>query len=319
MRRSLAVVFAIAIAIVAVAGTWAYLGRYLAEVPATVLWVISGALEVVIFVLDRLRGQPHLRAEPLPHLKGWMRPTGQQSDWEMYQGEEPRIGPKPSWGTPTNPERVGHGIHPSQVLELVWLDPTQHPGRKAKSRFPRQGEAWPTVVDVRLNFQAYKFGVISITNTGAEAEHCSAHGEYQLKGRTGWHDLGDLNWYSRSKRRRLKVDTSKQQALLANTAEGLNDALSEPHADVSKNATKEDEFDIGLFYMLCEPAAPYVFMCGSDWTPIESQASAEHRLTISLKIRFKARGMDPFTKYFGASVAPDDFTIWEEDADGRRL
>jgi hypothetical protein len=317
MRKGFIVVLAVPLVVV-VGAALAYAAGYLAEVPAVILWAVSIAVDVVLFMLSWLLGkreEPHLIVEPLPHLKGWMRPQGTPEDYELYMGEEPRIGPKPSWGRPSDRERIGRGIHPAQVLELVWPDAKFHPGGKVEGRAVGDDAKYT----FHHNFQAYKFGVISVTNTGAEAEHCSAHAKYRLKGWPSWHDLGELNWYSRSRRIALKVNTSKQQALLFNSAEGLNDVLKEPFADVSKNATKEDEFDLGLFYMLCEPANPHVFMCGAEWTPIPSQASHGNHLVMRIKIRFKARGMAPFTKWFRASVAPDDFRIWEESSSDQPL
>jgi hypothetical protein len=306
-RREFAMIVA---AVVVAAALLAYFSRGLGAPLANLLGILDSAVGV-LSLLSWLGG-PKLEVKPLPHLKGWMRPGGSNEDWELYLGDEPRIGVKPTWGRPTDPERVGHGMHPAQVLELVWPDPKQHPGNKlAPPGSPIPG---PEGTTVRLNFQVRKFGVLSVTNRGGEAEHCSAHGKYRLKGWPAWRELGELNWYSRSRVIALKQSTHKHQQLAANTVESLNDVLANPYIDVPKHATAEDECDLPLFYMMCEPATPYVFMAGAEWAPYPAQATADHHLRMAIKVRFKARGMEPFTKRYRASVAPDDFEIWEETA-----
>jgi hypothetical protein len=306
-------------AVFVIAVVWAYFEQYLTLIPAAVLWTVAVAVDVVIALLSWFGGKPRLIVRPLPHFKGWMIPTGSKQDWEFYAGDQPRLGPKPTWGTPSHPERIGHGMHPSQVLELVWLDASKHPGHKGQSRPARPGEDGPNVTEVTVNEQAYKFGVLSVTNDGAEAEHCSAHGHYRVRGHPEWVDLGELNWYSRARRSALKINTSKAQAIVHNPVEGLNDVLAEPLVDISSGATEEDEFDLPLFYMLCNPEAPYVFMCASQWTPVAGQASAGRHLRVAIKVRFKARGMPPFTKSYRASIAPDDYKITEEGPNDRPL
>src|SRR5579863_505100 len=205
---------ALAIATVSLAAViLLYLAGRLAEIPAVVLGVLAIVIDVVMYVLSRFLGKPDLKVRPLPHLRGWVVPSGDASDFEFFDGEEPRIGVTPNWGKPTHPERVGHGMHPSQVLELVWPNPTSlRPDGKLLVE-PSPTEPGKGTASLRLNFQARKFGVISVTNRGAEAEHCSAHGQYRLKNWPSWHDLGELNWYSRTKRAVLKINTSKLRAL----------------------------------------------------------------------------------------------------------
>lgn len=163
--------------------------------------------------------RPDLRVAPLKHLRGWMQPTDRPEDFIVYEGETPTLGADPKWGRATHPERIGHGIHLAQVLELVWPDPKVHPNRQLNVA------AGQTQGTLTLKFQASKFGVLSVTNLGDEAEHCVAHGYYQIEGSSREFDVGNLNWYSRPKRMALKHDDKELEALSRNVARTHTDAL----------------------------------------------------------------------------------------------
>ncbi len=298
-----------AIAVVA----WAYLAGYLAAVPAVVLWAIAVGVDVILFVLSWLSGkkdEPELEVVPLPHKKGWMEPTMRVEDWQLYLGDDPRLGTKPSWGRPSDPERVGHGIHPAQVLEVIWPDPKFHPDNKAQLKGP------DNTVEIHLKARFYKFAVLSIRNHGGEAERCSVHGWYRLGGDPTWMDLGEMGWYSRSMRIALKRNFRKLEALASSPHETLSDVLGPDHIDVPKGATETDECDLTLFYMLVgtPTEVPYVLMAAAGWNPIPAKATKERPLVLRIKLRFRASGMEPFTKWYKATVAPDDFKITEEKA-----
>ncbi len=164
---------------------------------------------------------------------------------------------------------------------------------------------------LKLKFQAAKFGVLSVTNHGAEAEHCTAHAHYQLAGEPREQDLGSLNWYSRSKRRALKESDSKLEWLSESPAHTHNEALENPYIDIPEGATDKDECDLCLFYVTVEPKQAYLYFAAPGWTPIPLEMPKRAPIRLTMRVRFKARGMTPFDKVYSIRAGHDNFEITE--------
>ncbi|MCI4326295.1 MAG: hypothetical protein L3K16_01460 [Thermoplasmata archaeon] len=265
----------------------AFLGGASVAIAAILVALYPNSRLVRVFVRKNAADGPlpDLRVKPLPHVKGWIRPGKGPNDFILYKGEKPSIGADPGWGTSTHPDRVGQGIHPAQVLELVWPNPQLHPNRTLTT-VPGPTKS-TTVATLNLKFIAFKVGVLSITNGGGEAEHCSAHARYQVEGDSKEFDVGLLNWYSHAKRLSLKEDDIELEALSKDAGRTINRPLENPYLDIPEEATARDECDLCLFYMTVEPSQPFLYIAAPGWTPIEIVRKGKHPVRVTMKVRFQ--------------------------------
>ena len=284
---------------------WAYRVGLLSTFPTVILALLGMVLDVVLTMLSWPREKPRLVVDPLPHLKGWMEPSGGNESFYFFEGEDPKAVSKSKWGHPSHPERVGHGIHLSQVLELVWPDPEAHPGGKLVP--DSSGNA-----RLKLKWLAFKFGVLSVTNPGGEAEGCRVDGRYRVRGYSTLIHLYKLSLYSHTKRLALKTNNARMEAISRSPAEGLNRDLAKESVDVPADTTKADEYDVPLFYMRFR--APYVYFPSSSSLPVEKLGSPDVPLRFEMKVRFRGRGMSPLRKHNSVTAMWDDFQIVDEDA-----
>lgn len=283
----------------------------IAGIAALLVWAFHSEIRRA-FRRGQLQG-PDLKVTPLPHLRGWMQPTNRPTDFNLYEGEIPVLGTNPKWGRPTHPERIGQGIHPAQVLELVWLDPKHHPTTRIQT-VPGP-EAGTSQVDVTLKELAVKFGVLSVTNRGREAEHCSAQGWYKVSGERREQRIGLLNWYSLSKEMALKRDTAVIEEISKSTAHTVNEALENPFLDIPENATESDECDLCLFYVPVEPELPYLYVAAPGFLPIPMTGAGGKSLQLKMRVRFKARGMRSFERSYQVTAKHDRINIVEKASD----
>lgn len=164
-----------------------------------------------------------------------------------------------------------------QVFVGAYLPKSKYPGHKVKN-------VGPGKYDVEIRAIAFRFGVVSVKNTGEYLANCRAEGSWRLPGEEGWHPAGKLNWNSEERKRELQSRPKEVERITRRVQAGLNEYLKNPEINVSRNETAF----LPLFYMM--DGRPEVFLSGTASS--QKSGLADDRVALEFEYRLWIMGED---------------------------
>lgn len=245
---------------------------------------------LVIQLVSRLLGEhPSVRVRVLPDRKGFFEPP---SDIKLGTDKHVVV----TAAQPTDPDRPK--AHPSQFLELYWLDTHKHPGKEIHTSGPGR-------IDVELNRLIYRFGVLEVSNSGGHIEDLHANGWYRVAGKSGWYPAGSINWHSPIVEMTIKRDVKLCQAILERPQYGLNEQLTNPSVSLSDG---ESTF-LPLYYMRF--GRPEVFFNGAPAPLNIGNATDEQPLQFESRVEIAGKGLSVQRHLLKSTVSWAEFTTAE--------